>query len=68
VTVDVKGSPGEGPLESIDVTVSLDADADDETLDGIVTRGERTCYVERALGKMLVVLQSGLDFAAGTLN
>jgi len=51
VTVDVKGSPGEGPLESIDVTVSLDADADDETLDGIVTRGERTCYVERALGK-----------------
>jgi len=33
------------------VTVSLDADADDETLDGIVTRGERTCYVERALGK-----------------
>lgn len=51
VTVDVKGSPGEGPLESIDVTVSLDADADDETLDGIVTRGERTCYVERALGE-----------------
>jgi len=53
VTVDVKGSPGEGPLESIDVTVSLDADADDETLDGIVTRGERTCYVERGAEKML---------------
>ena len=51
VTVDVKGSPAEGPLESIDVTVGLDADADDETLDGIVTRGERTCYVERALGE-----------------
>jgi pyruvate dehydrogenase E2 component (dihydrolipoamide acetyltransferase) len=51
VTVDVAGSPAEGPLESIDVTVSLAADADDETLDGIVTRGERTCYVERALGE-----------------
>lgn len=51
VTVDVEGAPAEGPLESIDVTVTLDADADDETLDGIVTRGERTCYVERALGE-----------------
>ncbi|MFW5917246.1 MAG: 2-oxo acid dehydrogenase subunit E2 [Halorubrum sp.] len=51
VTVDVEGSPAEGPLESIDVTVRLDADADDETLDGVVTRGERTCYVERALGE-----------------
>ncbi|MDZ5810756.1 2-oxo acid dehydrogenase subunit E2 [Halorubrum sp. AD140] len=50
VTVEVEGSPAEGPLGSIDVTVGLDSDADDETLDGVVTRGERTCYVERALG------------------
>ncbi|MFC7153929.1 2-oxo acid dehydrogenase subunit E2 [Halomarina halobia] len=43
--VRVRGSPERGWLERVDVTVVLDSDADDETLEHLVDLGGRNCYV-----------------------
>jgi pyruvate dehydrogenase E2 component (dihydrolipoamide acetyltransferase) len=55
VNVDVSGTPKEGKLESIAVRVSVDADADAETLDRIVEMGERSCFVADVLRENLDV-------------
>lgn len=55
VNVDVSGTPKEGKLESIAVRVSVDADADAETLDRIVEMGERSCFVADVLREDLDV-------------
>ncbi|WP_254545996.1 2-oxo acid dehydrogenase subunit E2 [Halomarina pelagica] len=49
VDVRARGSPERGWLERVDVTVVLDADADDETLRHVVDLGRRNCYVVDAL-------------------
>lgn len=49
VTVDASATPDSGPVESIDVTVRLDVDADDEQIERLVEFGERTCHVSQLL-------------------
>ncbi len=50
IEVDVEGSPAEGSVESIEVSVSFaGCEADDETIDRIVEGGERTCHVAELL-------------------
>ncbi|MFB6132519.1 MAG: 2-oxo acid dehydrogenase subunit E2 [Halanaeroarchaeum sp.] len=55
VTVDATASPESGAVESIDVTVHLDVDADDDQLERVVEFGERTCHVSQ-------LLRDDLDF------
>lgn len=50
IACDVDGTPDEGPLESIDVALRIETDADEETLDSVVQRAERACYVARTIG------------------
>lgn len=55
VEVAVDGSPDHGPLDAVDVTLTLASDAPDEALDRVVTKAERACYVHRALADDLDV-------------
>lgn len=49
VRADADGEPELGPHESIEVTVTLAADADEESLENLVELGKRGCYVSDAL-------------------
>nr|WP_233204029.1 OsmC family protein [Halegenticoccus soli] len=44
-----------GSVESIDVRVTVDADADEDTVERMVTNGERTCHVSELLREDLPV-------------
>jgi pyruvate dehydrogenase E2 component (dihydrolipoamide acetyltransferase) len=55
VNVDVSGTPKEGKLESIAARVSVDVEADAETLARIVEMGERSCFVADVLRENLDV-------------
>ena len=52
ITGTVDGSPEDGPLSEITVSLELEGDVDDAdegTLEDLVTNAERACYVSRAL-------------------
>jgi pyruvate dehydrogenase E2 component (dihydrolipoamide acetyltransferase) len=55
VEADVDGTPDQGPLESVAVTLTIESDAEAEALDRVVTTAERACYVERTLAADLDV-------------
>lgn len=55
VAVEAVGSPSEGSVESIDLLVEIDTDADDETTERMVNNGERTCHVAELLSEDLPV-------------
>jgi pyruvate dehydrogenase E2 component (dihydrolipoamide acetyltransferase) len=56
VRVEADGRPGRGSLEEIDVTVVVASDADDESLDRLVTLGERGCHVSETIRDDLVAV------------
>ncbi|WP_124179634.1 2-oxo acid dehydrogenase subunit E2 [Natrarchaeobius halalkaliphilus] len=47
VTSDVVGSPDQGSLEEIDITLRVETDANLETVTELATKAERACYVAR---------------------
>lgn len=49
LSVQAAASPAEGSVESLSVRVTIDADADTETVKRIVENGERTCHVAELL-------------------
>ncbi|WP_137289929.1 2-oxo acid dehydrogenase subunit E2 [Natronorubrum halophilum] len=49
IDVTAEGAPDRGSVEHIEPTVRLETDADDETIDRIVTIGERGCHVSQLL-------------------
>ncbi|MFB6170136.1 MAG: 2-oxo acid dehydrogenase subunit E2 [Haloarculaceae archaeon] len=51
----VEGSPDHGPLESVDVTLTFETDADASDLDRVLTKAERACYVARSFSDDLDV-------------
>nr|WP_245781324.1 OsmC family protein [Halopelagius inordinatus] len=55
VTVNAEATPPEGSVESLSLNVTLDTDADEETLERIVRNGERTCHVNELLREDLPV-------------
>lgn len=55
VTVNAEATPPEGSVESLSLTVTLDTDADEETLERIVRNGERICHVNELLREDLPV-------------
>lgn len=55
VACDVDGTPDHGPVESADVTVRIESDADADAVDRAVTKAVRACYVERAIGDEVTV-------------
>ena len=56
IEVTADGTPAEGPLDAIDLTVRLcDCEADEATVDRIVEMGERTCHVAELLREDLPV-------------
>ncbi len=55
VEVTVDASPRQGSVESIDLSVAVEADADDETLARLVEMAERGCHVSELLREDLDV-------------
>ena len=55
VTVDATASPPEGSVESIDLVVAIDTEADDETTERMIENGERTCHVAELLREDLFI-------------
>ncbi|MFD1684578.1 2-oxo acid dehydrogenase subunit E2 [Halobellus litoreus] len=56
IDVETDADPESGSVESVDITVRLDApEADDETLDRVVEYGERSCHVAELLREDLPV-------------
>ena len=56
IDVETDGQPESGSVESVDITVRLDApEADESTLDRIVEYGERSCHVAELLREDLPV-------------
>ncbi|WP_165874904.1 2-oxo acid dehydrogenase subunit E2 [Natrarchaeobius oligotrophus] len=49
VSADVVGSPDRGPLETVDVRLRIETEADVETVNALVDEAERTCYVARVV-------------------
>lgn len=49
LSVSVDAEPAEGSVNSLSAQVTLEGDVDDDTLDRIVTFGERTCHVAELL-------------------
>lgn len=49
VDVDVTGRPDHGRIESIDATLTLESDADEETVERIVTSAKRICTVSNLI-------------------
>ncbi|MFC6717578.1 2-oxo acid dehydrogenase subunit E2 [Natrialbaceae archaeon GCM10025810] len=49
ISVSVDGEPERGSVEGLEATVSLETDADDETVERIVAVGERGCHVSQLL-------------------
>jgi len=45
----VHGSPEHGPLESVELELELETDADEGAIEKAVTKGEHACYVARTL-------------------
>ncbi|MFB6106265.1 MAG: 2-oxo acid dehydrogenase subunit E2 [Halobacteriaceae archaeon] len=45
----VAGSPETGPLDAVEVTVTVASPAGDDAIDRVVEKAERACYVARAL-------------------
>lgn len=46
----VDGRPTTGQLEDVTIGMTLESDESDDDLDRVLTKAERACYVERALG------------------
>nr|WP_256421738.1 OsmC family protein [Halobellus rarus] len=56
IDVETDAQPESGSVESIDITVRLDApDADESTLERVVEYGERSCHVAELLREDLPV-------------
>lgn len=55
VAVDAVGLPSEGSVKSIDLTIEIDTEADEETTERMVKNGERTCHVAELLREDLPV-------------
>lgn len=55
VEVEAIGSPSEGSVESVDLIVEIDTEADKETTERMVNNGERTCHVAELLREDLPV-------------
>lgn len=49
LSVEAEATPEEGSVESLAARVTIDGDADDETLERLVENGERTCHVAELL-------------------
>ncbi|WP_119820886.1 2-oxo acid dehydrogenase subunit E2 [Halalkaliarchaeum desulfuricum] len=49
LSVEAEATPEEGSVESLAAQVTIDGDADDETLERLVENGERTCHVAELL-------------------
>ncbi|XVH30560.1 2-oxo acid dehydrogenase subunit E2 [Haloferacaceae archaeon DSL9] len=55
IEVDAEASPPEGSITALTALVRIDTDADDATVDRLVTNGERTCHVSELLREDLPV-------------
>ena len=49
LSVEAEATPAEGSVESLAARVTIDGDADDETLERLVENGEGTCHVAELL-------------------
>lgn len=55
IECDVAGTPTHGPIETIDVKLTLATEAPEGTVEAIVTKAERSCYVASSLSDELDV-------------
>lgn len=55
VACDISGTPTNGPLQDVRVELELDTAADTETVETVVQKAERACYVARSLSEDLPV-------------
>ncbi len=55
VDCQVDGRPTSGQVEAVTIEMTLESDGYDDDLDRVLTKAERACYVERALGDDVAV-------------
>jgi pyruvate dehydrogenase E2 component (dihydrolipoamide acetyltransferase) len=55
IRCDVIGSPEQGPLESVVTELELETEADADSIDTVIAKAKRACYVARSLSDDLSV-------------